>query len=204
MSASPICFDQYHIVIFLFLRDVLVFISYGYHSDAFSFSIICLVNTVLDFWDYLYYNYISLPCSPSKLSHKPFSTFLKIVASFCFDHYECPSVYVYTCTVLNMSFQIILLLWMFSGLTFGTRQSIGVFFPEKHHLYCSQFFSVVYNTFCRTEDSWAFPIQFGMFIGVVLVQFKFVQSYQWDFTHVASDTTRIYNLTSNSLILCFL
>lgn len=56
-----------------------------------------------------------------------------------------------------MSLQMILLLWMFSGLTFGTRQSIGVFFPEKHHLSCSQFFSVVYNTFCRTEDSMGFP-----------------------------------------------
>lgn len=57
---------------------------------------------------------------------------------------------------------------MFSGLT-GNGQPISLLFPGKSHLSSL----VAYSSFCRAGASWDFSVQFGMFIGIFLVQLKF-------------------------------
>lgn len=88
---------------------------------------------------------------------------------------------------------------MFSGL-FGTRQPIGMLFPEEDHLSSSQLSSVACSSVCRVEVSWAFlhsvwlshwchPCSAHSHVGKTL----------W-----VADITRRHNLKAGSLILWLL
>ena len=84
----------------------------------------------------------------------------------CLYMYVC--IYIYTHIFLNItcSVHIMLLICVFPGLTIWHWNT----FPRENYYFHSQLSSVACNYFCRVEALWAFPIYFGVSIGIVLVQ----------------------------------
>lgn len=93
------------------------------------------------------YNLITLPFPPSIYSfHSPSNSwplFKKLIVIAC--------IYVYTNIFLNITslVHILLPVRMFSGWSFGSRQSIGVLFPWEDHFSHFQLSSVAYSSFVR-------------------------------------------------------
>lgn len=99
----------------------------------------------------------------------------------------CIFVHMHIYSKYDLSVCMFLPVCMLSVLTIW--QPIGVLFPGvKLQLPFPHFFSYL----CVGLKSYRFfSIQFGMLIGLVLVQLTFGQSYWWNFMHIDSDVTRI-------------
>ena len=112
-------------------------------------------------------------------------------------------VHMYTHIFLNITCSVckMLLLCMFSELIIlHWTANCMYFFPRENHLSHSKNSLVAY----WVEVSWIFSIHFGMSIDAIHTQNLFGYSCWWSFMCMASDITRRYNLTTNSLIIWLL
>jgi hypothetical protein len=68
---------------------------------------------------------------------------------------------------------VMLFVYMFA---FGIGQPSASLSLEEDHFFCSQLFSVAYAFLWGVGPPWAFPICFGLSIGIGIAQLTFKQS----------------------------